>query len=120
MKAITQNERYEFSKVKKVIASVVAAAMVASFSNFALGGTPEALAEDGTVEVLFQVADGMTVTVGADQFNADEEAAYAAAVDADLTFSVNAPEDMAIAVAYEVEGGGPSPVPWVPSSRPII
>lgn len=107
MKAITQNERYEFSKVKKVIASVVAAAMVASFSNFALGGTPEALAEDGTVEVLFQVADGMTVTVGADQFNADEEAAYAAAVDADLTFSVNAPEDMAIAVAYEVEGGGP-------------
>mgnify|MGYP007025258486 CR=1 FL=1 len=28
MKAITQNERYEFSKAKKVLASVVAAALV--------------------------------------------------------------------------------------------
>ena len=107
MKAITQNERYEFSKAKKVIASVVAAAMVVSFGNFALGGTSEALAEDGAVEVRFQVADGMTVTVGADQFNADEDAVYAAAIDTDLAFSVDAPEDMAVAVTYGVEGGDP-------------
>ena len=49
MKAITQNMGYEFSKARKVVASVVAAAMIVSFGNFALGSPSKALAEDGTV-----------------------------------------------------------------------
>ena len=107
MKAITQNMGYEFSKARKVVASVVAAAMIVSFGNFALGSPSKALAEDGTVEVRFQVADGMTVTVGADRFASDMDAVYEAPVDTDLTFSVDAPAHTAIEVTYEAEGGDP-------------
>ena len=107
MKAITQNMGYEFSKARKVVASVVAAAMIVSFGNFALGSPSKALAEDGTVEVRFQVADGMTVAVGADRFASDMDAVYEAPVDTDLTFSVDAPAHTAIEVTYEAEGGDP-------------
>ena len=51
MKAMAQGFPYEFSKAKKVVASVVAAALVISFGNFALGGG-KAIADDGTVEGL--------------------------------------------------------------------
>ena len=107
MKAITQNMGYEFSKARKVVASVVAAAMIVSFGNFALGSPSKALAEDGTVEVRFQVDDGMTVAVGADRFASDMDAVYEAPVDTDLTFSVDAPAHTAIEVTYEAEGGDP-------------
>lgn len=107
MKAITQNMGYEFSKARKVVASVVAAAMIVSFGNFALGSPSKALAEDGTVEVRFQVAYGMTVAVGADRFASDMDAVYEAPVDTDLTFSVDAPAHTAIEVTYEAEGGDP-------------
>lgn len=109
MKAITQNATYEFSKAKKVIASVVAAALVISFGNFAVAGTTQALADDSTVEVRFKVtATDTTVSVGDQTFGAETEGAYAAAVDADLSFTINAGEDApAVAVSYATEGGAP-------------
>lgn len=109
MKAITQNATYEFSKAKKVIASVVAAALVISFGNFAVAGTTQALADDNTVEVRFKVtATDTTVSVGDQTFGADAEGAYAAAVDADLSFTIDAGENApAVAVSYMTEGGTP-------------
>lgn len=109
MKAITQNATYEFSKAKKVIASVVAAVLVISFGNFAVAGTTQALADDNTVEVRFKVtATDTTVSVGDQTFGADVEGSYAAAVDADLSFTINAGENApAVAVSYMTEGGTP-------------
>lgn len=77
MKAMAQGFPYEFSKAKKVVASVVAAALVISFGNFALGGG-KAIADDGTVEVRFNItAPGATVTLSTgEKFTAESDATF--------------------------------------------
>ena len=74
VKAMAQGFPYEFSKAKKVVASVVAAALVISFGNFALGGG-KAIADDGTVEVRFNItAPGATVTLSTgEKFTAESD-----------------------------------------------
>lgn len=120
MKAITQNERYEFSKAKKILASVVAAALVVSFGNFAVAGTHQALADDQTVEVQFKIeAPGATVEVDGQSFTADSPAIYAAATDADLAFSVDAGADSSpVTVSYATEGGQPQARAAMGSKQP--
>lgn len=120
MKAITQNERYEFSKAKKVLASVVAAALVVSFGNFAVAGTHQALADDQTVEVQFKIeAPGATVEVDGQSFTADSVETYAAATDADLAFSVDAGADSSpVTVSYATEGGQPQARAAMGSKQP--
>lgn len=102
MKAMAQGFPYEFSKAKKVVASVVAAALVVSFGTFALdGGT--AVADDGTVEVRFEVTAPQAKVKLADgtEFTAESEnATYQAPTNEDLTFTAEAPEGMRLEVTH--------------------
>lgn len=108
MKAMAQGFPYEFSKAKKVVASVVAAALVISFGNFALGGG-KAIADDGTVEVRFNItAPGATVTLSTgEEFTAESgDNLYQAPTNEDLTFTAETPEGMRL----EVTHNAPEPV----------
>lgn len=120
MKAMTHHVTYEFSKAKKVLASVVAAALVVSFGNFAVAGTHQALADDQTVEVQFKIeAPGATVEVDGQSFTADSAETYAAATDADLAFSVDAGADSSpVTVSYATEGGQPQARAAMGSKQP--
>ncbi|WP_302961218.1 hypothetical protein [uncultured Adlercreutzia sp.] len=120
MKAMTHHVTYEFSKAKKVLASMVAAALVVSFGNFAVAGTHQALADDQTVEVQFKIeAPGATVEVDGQSFTADSAATYAAATDADLAFSVDAGADSSpVTVSYATEGGQPQARAAMGSKQP--
>lgn len=96
------------STAKKVVACTVAAALVASMSYFHLWSAPQAIADDATVEVRFEVADeNVTVTVGQQAFTADSVDAYEAATDANLEFSATASNNTKLAVAYQVTDGEP-------------
>lgn len=96
------------STAKKVVACTVAAALVASMSYFHLWSAPQAIADDATVEVRFEVADeNVTVTVGQQAFTADSVDAYEAATDANLEFSATASNNAKLAVAYQVTDGEP-------------
>ncbi|WP_304426752.1 hypothetical protein [uncultured Adlercreutzia sp.] len=96
------------SLAKKVIACTAAVTLVASMSYFHLWSTPQAIADDATVEVRFEVADeNVTVTVGQQAFTADSVDAYEAATDANLEFSATASNNAKLAVAYQVTGGEP-------------
>lgn len=102
MKAMAQSFPYEFSKAKKVVASVVAAALVISFGNFALGGG-KAIADDGTVEVRFNItAPGAKVTLSTgEEFTAEsDDNLYQALTNEDLTFTAETPEDMRLEVTH--------------------
>lgn len=108
MKAMAQGFPYEFSKAKKVVASVVAAALVISFGNFALGGG-KAIADDGTVEVRFNItAPGATVTLSTgEEFTAEsEKATYQAPTNADLSFTAVADDGAELKVTHDA----PEPV----------
>lgn len=102
MKAMAQSFPYEFSKAKKVVASVVAAALVISFGNFALGGG-KAIADDGTVEVRFNItAPGAKVTLSTgEEFTAEsDDNLYQALTNEDLTFTAETPEGMRLEVTH--------------------
>lgn len=108
MKAMAQGFPYEFSKAKKVVASVVAAALVISFGNFALGGG-KAIADDGTVEVRFNItAPGATVTLSTgEEFTAEsEKTTYQAPTNADLSFTAVADDGAELKVTHDA----PEPV----------
>lgn len=108
MKAMAQGFPYEFSKAKKVVASVVAAALVISFGNFALGGG-KAIADDGTVEVRFNItAPGATVTLSTgEKFTAEsDDNLYQAPTDADLSFTAVSDDGAELKVTHDA----PEPV----------
>lgn len=108
MKAMAQGFPYEFSKAKKVVASVVAAALVISFGNFALGGG-KAIADDGTVEVRFNItAPGATVTLSTgEEFTAEsEKTTYQTPTNADLSFTAVADDGAELKVTHDA----PEPV----------
>lgn len=108
MKAMAQGFPYEFSKAKKVVASVVAAALVISFGNFALGGG-KAIADDGTVEVRFNItAPGATVTLSTgEEFTAEsDDNLYQAPTDADLSFTAVSDDGAELKVTHDA----PEPV----------
>jgi len=118
MKAMAQGFPYEFSKAKKVVASVVAAALVISFGNFALGGG-KAIADDGTVEVRFNItAPGATVTLSTgEKFTAEsDDNLYQAPTDADLSFTAVSDDGAELKVTHDA----PEPVePQVQTMGPV-
>ena len=122
MKAMAQGFPYEFSKAKKVVASVVAAALVISFGNFALGGG-KAIADDGTVEVRFNItAPGATVTLSTgEKFTAEsDDNLYQAPTDADLSFTAVSDDGAELKVTHDAPSLSSRRFkPWEASSRPV-
>lgn len=96
---------------KKVVACSVAAALVASMSYFHLWGAPQAVADDTTVEVRFEIAqDGVKAKVGDKEFTSQTEESYQASTSADLSFTIEAENsDTEFAVSYVTEAAAATP-----------
>lgn len=96
---------------KKVVACSVAAALVASMSYFHLWGAPQAVADDTTVEVRFEIAqDGVKAKVGDKEFTSQTEESYQASTSADLNFTIEAESsDTEFAVSYVTEAATAAP-----------
>ncbi|BAN78237.1 hypothetical protein [Adlercreutzia equolifaciens] len=99
MKVMTRMSDYGFSAAKKAIASIVAVALVASFSNFAAGGVRQAEAvDDTTVEVQFQLDDGLTVKTDAEP--SEGSGTYTVPASKDFTFAIEGQGQNSLQVSY--------------------
>lgn len=91
MNAFSRSFASSTSMAKKVVACSVAATLVASMSYFHLWGAPQAVADDTTVEVRFEIAqDNVEVMVGDKKFTSQTKESYQASTSSDLNFTIKA------------------------------
>ncbi|MEC4272068.1 hypothetical protein VJ923_02700 [Adlercreutzia sp. R25] len=111
MNAFSRSFANNASMAKKVVACSVAAALVASMSYFHLWGAPQAVADDTTVEVRFEIAQaGVKAKVGDKEFTSQTEESYQASTSADLNFTIEAENsDTEFAVSYVTEAATAAP-----------
>lgn len=111
MNAFSRSFANNASMAKKVVACSVAAALIASMSYFHLWGAPQAVADDTTVEVRFEIAqDGVKAKVGDKEFTSKTEESYQASTSADLNFTIEAESsDTEFAVSYVTEAATAAP-----------
>ena len=111
MNAFSRSFASSTSMAKKVVACSVAAALVASMSYFHLWGAPQAVADDTTVEVRFEIAqDNVEVMVGDKKFTSQTKESYQASTSSDLNFTIKAESpDTEFAVSYVTEAAATAP-----------
>lgn len=111
MNAFSRSFANSTSMAKKVVACSVAAALVASMSYFHLWGAPQAVADDTTVEVRFEIAqDNVEVMVGDKKFTSQTKESYQASTSSDLNFTIEAKNsDTEFAVSYVTEAAATAP-----------
>lgn len=119
MKVMTRMSDYGFSAAKKAIASIVAVALVASFSNFAAGGVRQAEAvDDTTVEVQFQLDDGLTVKTDAEP--SEGSGTYTVPASKDFTFAIEGQGQNSLQVSYFQRFGSDTTEGFVPLRTNLI